>query len=144
MNSLCFQSGYHASLPTDQIALWFYVDESKSQLLKLLSILCHAWLCSHFERLTHHKRAHFTSIQSETETEKRGVPSKSLSLAFGGRLAAARKLSDHEKRIERKRKKHICTYMIHIYTKSQIHTLSHFHTNANTHTYMWMLSYIVR
>lgn len=97
---LSFRSGFiqteALSSPGDQIALWFYVDESKSQLLQVVSMLRHARLSSHFERLAHHKRAHFISIQFDTDREKRGVPSESL--AFGGRLTAARKLSDPAKK----------------------------------------------
>lgn len=71
-----------AGSPGDQITLWFYVDESKSQLAQVVSMLHRARLSGDSERLALRKRAHFTSIQCETDTEERGVPSGGLSLAL--------------------------------------------------------------
>lgn len=127
--SVRFLSDCGAGSPGDQIALWFYVDESKSQLLQVVSMLRHARLSSHFERLAHHKRAHFTSIQFETDREKRGVPSERLSLAFGGRLAAARKLSDPPKK-----KKHTYSHYISTCMAKSTHTSIQVNTYIRTHT----------
>lgn len=78
--------------------------------LQVVSMLRHARLSSHFffrgDPLTI-KRAHFTSIQFETDREKEGCAKwkASASLFFGERLAAARKLSDPPKKKKKKRRR---------------------------------------
>lgn len=110
--SVRFHSYSGTNSPGDQITLWYYVDESKSQLFQVVSQLRYARLSRHFERPAHYERAHFTSIQFETDRKKRGVPSeKAPVLLFGGRLAAARKPSDPPKKTHMHTRTHTETSM---------------------------------
>lgn len=130
--SVRFHSDCGTSPPGDQIALWFYVDESKSQLLQVVSMLRHARLSSHFERPARHKRAHFTSIQFETDREKRGVPSEKPQSCFWWKISSCQEAFRFSK--EKHTHTHTfttCTTYLHAWL---IHALSHTLLYKWTHT----------
>ncbi len=133
--SVRFHSHCGASSPGDQIALWFYVDESKSQLLQVVSVLRHARLSSHFERPAHHKRAHFTSIQFETDREKKGVPSEKLQSCFWWKISSCQEAFRSSKETHTHTHKRILTPTTYLHAWPNPHTDTHFYTNEHIHTH---------
>lgn len=131
--SVRFHSDCGTSPPGDQIALWFYVDESKSQLLQVVSMLRHARLSSHFERPARHKRAHFTSIQFETDREKRGVPSEKPQSCFWWKISSCQEAFRFSK------EKHTHTHIHHMHYISTCmadpRAVAHTSIQMNTYTH---------